>query len=54
MRNAPKKKGRVESSVKCVKGNFFAGREESDVDELRPELARWTRDIAGMREHGTT
>ncbi len=51
---APKKKGKVESSVKYVKRNFFAGREESDVDELRPELARWTRDIAGMREHGTT
>ena len=51
---APKKKGKVESSVKYVKGNFFAGREESDVDELRPELARWTREIAGMREHGTT
>ncbi len=51
---APKKKGKVESSVKYVKGNFFAGREETDVDNLRPELARWTRDIAGMREHGTT
>jgi len=44
--------GRVERQVR--QGNFFAGREESDVDELRPELARWTRDIAGMREHGTT
>lgn len=51
--DAPKK-GKVEAGVKYVKGNFFAGRQESDVDELRPELARWTRDIAGMREHGTT
>ncbi len=51
--DAPKK-GKVEAGVKYVKGNFFAGREESDVEELRPELARWTRDIAGMREHGTT
>ena len=51
---APTKKGKVEASVKYVKGNFFAGREESDVDELRPELARWTREIAGTRVHGTT
>lgn len=51
---APSKKGKVEAGVKYVKGNFFAGREESNVEELRLELARWTRDIAGMRVHGTT
>lgn len=51
--DAPKK-GKVEAGVKYVKGNFFAGREESDVGELRPDLVRWVREIAGMREHGTT
>ena len=51
--DAPKK-GKVEAGVKYVKGNFFAGRQETDVDEVRPELARWVREIAGTREHGTT
>lgn len=51
---APRKKGKVESGVKYVKGNFFAGREGENVEEVRIELARWVKEIAGMREHGTT
>jgi hypothetical protein len=51
---APEKKGKVESGVKYVKGNFFKGRDGQDVTEVRPELARWVREIAGTREHGTT
>ncbi len=50
----PKKKGKVEAGVKYAKGNFFSGRAESDVDVLRPELARWVREVAGQRVHGTT
>jgi transposase len=50
----PRKKGKVESGVKYVKRNFFAGREESDAEVLRPALHRWVYEIAGMREHGTT
>ena len=50
----PKKKGKVEAGVKYVKGNFFKGQEEQDVDLLRPMLARWVREIAGTRIHGTT
>jgi transposase len=49
---APKKKGKVESGVKYVKRNFFAGREGSDVVEVERELQRWIREIAGMRDHG--
>lgn len=50
----PKKKGKVEAGVKYVKGNFFRAQEEMDVDVLRPMLARWVREVAGMRTHGTT
>ena len=51
---APKKKGKVESGVKYVKGNFFPGRHGQDVDVVSPELRRWVNEIAGTREHGTT
>jgi transposase InsO family protein len=51
---APKKKGKVESSVKYVKTNFFAARDEHDADETRQELQRWTDEIANVRIHGTT
>lgn len=50
----PKKKGKVEAAVKYVKGNFFKGQEELDVEKLRPQLGRWVVEIAGTREHGTT
>jgi transposase len=51
--DAPKK-GKVEAGVKYVKGNFFAGRQASDVEEVRRDLRRWVLEIAGTREHGTT
>jgi len=51
---APKKKGKVESGVKYVKGNFFVGRGEADADETRNELQRWVDEIANQRIHGTT
>ena len=50
----PKKKGKVESAVKYVKRNFFPGQTERDIEVLAPRLARWVREIAGTREHGTT
>lgn len=50
----PKKKGKVERGVRYVKGNFFVGRAGEDVEILRPELARWVREVAGRRVHGTT
>lgn len=50
----PKKKGKVESGVKYAKRNFFRGRDGEDVTEVRTEVARWVREIAGQREHGTT
>ena len=51
---APQKKGKVESSVKYVKGNFLKGRDGETLDELNPSLCRWIEEIAGQRIHGTT
>lgn len=50
----PGKKGKVEAGVKYVKGNFFVGRQETNVEDVRRDLRRWVAEIAGTREHGTT
>ncbi|HVV84551.1 MAG TPA: IS21 family transposase [Kofleriaceae bacterium] len=50
----PGKKGKVEAGVKYVNGNFFVGRQETNVEDVRRDLRRWVVEIAGMREHGTT
>jgi len=51
---APRKKGKVESSVKYVKNNGLKGLEGKPIDEVRRHLSRWVREIAGTRCHGTT
>lgn len=51
---SPEKKGKVESGVKYVCRNFFKPRKPEDIREANRELQRWTREIAGMRVHGTT
>lgn len=51
----PEKKGKVENSVKYIKGNFFKTiGEERNVDALNKWLEKWILDIAGQRYHGTT
>lgn len=52
---SPEKKGKVESGVKYVQRNFMRPRaDQKDVHVLQLELARWAREIAGMRIHGST
>lgn len=51
---APKKKGKVESSVKYAKHNALAGREAEDIHDVNRALTVWVREIAGSRIHGTT
>ncbi|MBI4618415.1 MAG: IS21 family transposase [Planctomycetes bacterium] len=51
---SPKKKGKVESSVKYIKRNFLRTLESTDVREARALLRRWLVEIAGQRLHGTT
>ena len=51
---APKKKGKVESGVKYVNGNFGKGRGGEDITISNAEVRRWVREIAGTRTHGST
>ncbi len=47
-------KGKVESGVKYVKGNFLPGRTFHDDQHLAEELLGWMTTIADQRIHGTT
>lgn len=51
---APDKKGKVESGVRYLKGDPLAGRETQDAVEVQAHLSRFIREVAGVREHGTT
>lgn len=51
---APRKKGKVESSVKYVKRNALAARENEDLNDVNKALHRWVEEVAGTRRHGTT
>ena len=50
----PKDKPKVERSVQYARERFFKGGEFRDLSQLRHEAARWCRDVAGQRIHGTT
>ncbi|MEK9143839.1 MAG: IS21 family transposase [Patescibacteria group bacterium] len=50
----PEQKGKVESDVKYVKGNFFVERTFSDAQDMHRQLSVWTREYANERIHGTT
>lgn len=49
-----KTKGKVESGVKYVKGNFVPGRSFVDLDDFNAQLAAWQSGVADVRIHGTT
>lgn len=50
----PKDKARVERVVRYARDDFFRGEGFVDVTDARESAARWCRDIAGKRTHGTT
>ena len=50
----PQTKGKVESGVKYLRGNFLCGRQATSLDDLRAQLREWTRETANRRVHGTT
>ncbi|MDP2315196.1 MAG: IS21 family transposase [Pseudomonadota bacterium] len=51
----PQKKGKVESGVKYVSGNFFDPRDDGeDITVVNDALTRWVLETAGRRIHGTT
>lgn len=51
---SPEQKGKVESEVKYVKGNFFVERTFTDWHDLCRQLTAWSNDYANCRIHGTT
>jgi transposase len=51
---SPKDKGRVENQVAYVRESWFAGERFLSLAEAVDDAARWCRDVAGKRIHGTT
>jgi transposase len=52
--HTPRHKGKVENGVHYVQRNFMAGQTFADIGSANQHLQSWIRDIAGVREHGTT
>lgn len=50
----PQTKGRVESGVKYVKGNFWPSVRFTDLADLNRQAVAWAETIADVRVHGTT
>ena len=50
----PQDKGRVERQVPYVRGDYFGGEDFGSLEVARNEAARWCREDAGTRDHGTT
>ncbi|MFM2393899.1 MAG: hypothetical protein RLZZ546_1881 [Bacteroidota bacterium] len=50
----PQEKGKVESGIKFIKNNFFAGRTFATQKELQDKLADWLTNRCNKRIHGTT
>jgi len=50
----PNDKGKVESGIKYVKGNFFAGRQFKDGRDIDVQLFNWQENTCNSRVHGTT
>ena len=47
-------KGKVESGVKYIRGNFFNGITFDSLDDLNRQAIRWLNQTANTRIHGTT
>ncbi len=51
---SPNDKGKVESGIKYVKNNFFAGRKFKDRNDVENRLLKWMENVCNKRVHGTT
>jgi len=51
---SPKDKPRVENQVPYVRESWFDGETFTDLGDARRSAERWSREVAGMRVHGTT
>jgi len=52
--HTPRHKGKVENGVHYVQRNFMAGQEFADIQCANQHLQDWIREVAGVRNHGTT
>jgi Mu transposase-like protein len=50
----PKDQPRVERGVAYARASFFRGRPLTSLQQMRTEAARWAREVAGQRLHGST
>lgn len=50
----PQTKGKVESGVRYVEGNFWVGLHFTDVDDINRQALVWLNTVANPRLHGTT
>lgn len=51
---APQEKGKVESSIKYVRGNFWPLRKFAGLDDVRAQSRQWLDTVANIRIHQTT
>lgn len=52
--HTPRHKGKVENGVHYVQRNFMAGQAFADIRCANQHLQDWVREVAGVRDHGTT
>lgn len=50
----PEHKGKVENGVHYVQRNFMAGQVFADIQFANQHLKTWVKEVAGVRQHGTT
>jgi len=51
---SPKDKPRVENQVSYVRESWWDGETFTDLDDAQRSAEHWSREVAGMRVHGTT
>lgn len=47
-------KGKVENSIKYIRGNFWPGLQLTDLADLNQQAQQWLATVANVRVHGTT
>lgn len=50
----PRKRGKVEATVRYLRGNPLKARDGDPIDEVQADLDLWNREVASVRVHGTT
>ncbi|MGE3361696.1 MAG: IS21 family transposase [Acidimicrobiia bacterium] len=50
----PRKRGKVEATVRYLRGNPLKSRDGDPIDEVQADLDLWNREVASVRVHGTT